>query len=394
MQLSQKANLLTPSPTLKMAALANELKAQGNPVINLTVGEPDWFSFEAAKQGGHQAIDQNITKYTPASGLPQLKKKVAQLVTSEFNVSYTANEIAIGSGAKFLIYAAFQMLLDAQDEVIIPSPYWVSYPAMVDLSSGRSKILTTTAESNFKVTAEQLEQAITPQTKLLVLCSPNNPTGVCYTAHELKLLADVLLKYPQVLILSDDIYNRLLLSDEVVAPHLLHVCPELKPRLISINGGSKSFAMTGWRIGWIAGPSHLISKVGDYLSQTTSNASSISQMALLSVLDNFESELATARKTLQERQLLIEKLLNQAKIKFAPPQGAFYYFLDIRPYLNSTRPHSLAFAEQLLSQFFVATVAGSDFGAEGWLRISFASSNADLTEGLNRLIQYINQSPT
>lgn len=391
MQLSQKAKLLTPSPTLKMAAFANELKAQGKPVINLTVGEPDWFSFEAAKKGGHQAIDQNITKYTPASGLPQLKQKVAQLVTSEFNVPYAANEIAIGSGAKFLIYAAFQMLLDEQDEVIIPSPYWVSYPAMVELSSGRSKILTTTADSNFKVTPEQLEKAITPNTKLLILCSPNNPTGICYTAHELKLLADVLLKHPQVLILSDDIYNRLLLSEEVVAPHLLHVCPELKSRLISINGASKSFAMTGWRVGWVAAPAHLISKIGDYLSQTTSNACSISQMALLAVLDNFESELATARQTLKERKILIENLLHQSGINFAPPQGAFYYFLDIRPYLNAQRPHSLAFAEQLLSQHFVASVAGSDFGAEGWLRISFASSNADLTEGLSRLVKFINQ---
>ena len=393
MKLSLKAHKLSPSPTLKMAALANELKAQGRPVINLTVGEPDWFTFDAAKKGGVAAIQENFTKYTPAAGLPALREKVAQHISQEFKVDYSASSIVIGSGAKFLIYTAFQMLLDAEDEVLIPSPYWVSYPTMVDMAQGRYRIIETTPEQGFKLTAETLKAAIQPQSKILVLCSPNNPTGLSYTREELVALVDVLKEHPQLIVLSDDIYNRLTLTDDNVAPHLLHVAPELKERLISIGGASKSFAMTGWRIGWMAGPEIFTKKAADYLSQTTSNASSISQKALLAVLGNFENELIRAKTTLKNRQIEMDQWLRQYHIPFFKPTGAFYYFIDIRSFLNKKRPDSLAFCQQLLESYFVATVAGSDFGAEGWLRISFASSTPELEEGLRRMDLFIRNQP-
>lgn len=395
MLLSKRASILVPSPTLKMSARAGELKSQGHPVINLTVGEPDWETFAAAKTAGKLAIDNNFTRYTPASGTPDLKAKVAAFISEEFKVSFKSENIAIGPGAKFLLYSTFQMLLDEGDEVLIPSPFWVSYPTMIDLCQAKAKIISTKKETRFKVTPDQIKEAITNKTKALLLCSPNNPSGVAYTKDELKAIANVLLQYPKLIIISDDIYNRLYFGEEAVAPHLLHVCPELKDRLITVGGASKSFAMTGWRIGWMGAPKELIKKVSDYLSQTTSNPSSISQKALLSVLDNFDQELSNSKKTLIARSLELDKSLNEYGIPFLKPDGAFYYFIDISSAFGKKANEgkliqsSLDFAEALLNQKFVATVAGSDFGTEGWVRISFAVSPADLKEGVTRIHDFL-----
>lgn len=395
MPLSKRAQLLQPSPTLRMSARANELKAQGHNVINLTVGEPDWNTFESAKRHGLLAIENNITRYTPAAGTPALRSKLALFLSEELRTEFKSGNIAVGPGAKFLLYASFQMLLNQEDEVLLPAPYWVSYPTMIELCGAKTVVVSTTAESHFKPEVSQLESLVTPKTKLLVLCSPNNPTGTAFTQSELGALASFLQRHPQIYLISDDIYNRLYFEGPGLAPHILHFAPELKDRVICIGGASKSFAMTGWRIGWMAAPQSITEKVADYLSQTTSNPSSISQQALLGVLEDFQGELKNSLDQLKQKRELVKQLLTQHKIEFVEPDGAFYFFIKVTQAFDKSTAtgekieNSLQFAESLLNTQFVATVAGSDFGTEGWLRISFASSNSNLTDGINRIGQFI-----
>ena len=289
--LSKKAQSLKPSPTLALAAKAKELQAQGKDMISLTVGEPDWPTFKVAAEAGLLAIQNGLTKYTAANGILELRKAVAEETSRLLGIQFQAKEVVIGSGAKFLIYGTLAMLLDSEDEVLIPSPYWVSYPTMTELAGGKPKIIDCGKSDNFKLTPQTFRKAVTKKTKVLILCSPSNPTGLMYTRKELGALAEVLNENPQIFILSDDIYNRLIFGDEKVAPHLLHVAPQLKDRLIVINGASKSYSMTGWRLGWALGPEKLISALGDFVSQTTSNASSIAQYAALEALTNGEPEL-------------------------------------------------------------------------------------------------------
>jgi aspartate aminotransferase len=395
MNFSNKAALLKPSPTLKMSALAQELKTKGHDVINLTVGEPDWNTFKSAKAHGLLAIGHNVTRYTPASGTTPLKTRLAQHLSQELGIPCTNKEIAVGPGAKFLIYSTFQMLLNPGDEVLLPSPYWVSYPTMIELSGGTPRIVETQASNQFKPTIKELQSAVTDKTKLLVLCSPNNPTGTALNRDELKELGEFLKDHPHITLLSDDIYNRLYFheteSGESLAPHILHLYPELKDRVVCVGGASKSFAMTGWRIGWIRADSQLIGKVSDYLSQTTSNPCSISQEALLGVLDDYQEELHQSLTQLKEKSQLVKTFLTHNRIEFVNPDGAFYFFISLKPWLNQVTSSgqkivtSLDFSEYLLHHYFVATVAGSDFGAEGWLRLSFANTNQNLTEGLKRI---------
>jgi len=397
MNLSKRAHLLQPSPTLKMSARANDLKAKGLNVINLTVGEPDWNTFESAKSHGILAIQNNVTRYTPAAGSPALRSKLALFVSEELLCEYKAENIAVGPGAKFLIYAAFQMLLNEGDEVLLPAPYWVSYPSMIELSQGKTIVIPTEPETQFKPSSSQLEKAVTSKTKLLVLCSPNNPTGTALNKEEILGVINFLKKYPQITLISDDIYNRLFFGNQTIAPHVLHFAPELRNRVICIGGASKSFAMTGWRVGWMAGPKEFTSKISDYLSQTTSNPSSISQQALLGVLDDFQGELQGSLAQLKQKKSLVEQLLTEYSIKYVAPNGAFYFFIQVSSCFGKRLPsgekieNSLQFAENLLSAKYVATVAGSDFGTEGWLRLSFASSDKALEDGVKRIAAFIGE---
>jgi aspartate aminotransferase len=380
-----------------MSARANELKANGHDVINLTVGEPDWNTFESAKFHGILAIQNNITRYTPASGTPALRSKLALFLTDELKTEFKSDNIAVGPGAKFLIYAAFQMLLNPNDEVLLPAPYWVSYPTMIELCGAKTIVIPTIFENQFKPLVTQLEAAVTEKTRLLVLCSPNNPTGTALNSSEIQEIVKFLMRHPHIMVLSDDIYNRLYFGEQTVAPHILHYAPELKDRVICIGGASKSFAMTGWRIGWLAAPKELTAKIADYLSQTTSNPSSISQQALLGVLGNFQAELSSSLQQLKEKKIWVANKLNNLKISFVNPDGAFYFFIKISDTFGKVTPNgqkiknSLDFAEQLLNTKYVATVAGSDFGTEGWIRISFACSNHLLEDGLNRIASFIKE---
>ncbi|MBY0452068.1 MAG: aminotransferase class I/II-fold pyridoxal phosphate-dependent enzyme, partial [Bdellovibrionaceae bacterium] len=267
--LSKRAQNLKPSPTLFLVAKANELKAQGHDIISLTVGEPDWPTYPAAAEAGIEAIRKGVTKYTAASGTPELRKAIVAATERDIGQTYAINEVAVTSGAKYAIFAALQVLCDTNDEVIIHSPYWVSYPVMVELAGGTPKLVTCTEETNFKITPELLKNAITPNTKAFLFCSPSNPTGFVYTKEELKALADVIKQHPRIVVITDDMYNRLMFDGSRCAPHILQVAPELKDRTVVINGGSKAYSMTGWRIGWAMGPKNVIASLGDFASQST-----------------------------------------------------------------------------------------------------------------------------
>ncbi|MCE3009248.1 MAG: pyridoxal phosphate-dependent aminotransferase [Proteobacteria bacterium] len=397
MKLSLRAQSLKPSPTLALASKAKELQAQGKDVISLTVGEPDWDTFVPGKEAGIKAIQAGFTKYTAAAGIPELRARVAQMTTEQLGVTYQPNQIVVGAGAKFMIYSSLQLILNPGDEVLVPTPYWVSYPTMVELAGGVAKIVETSAANNFKLQPQDLESTVTPRTRALILCSPSNPTGILYSTEELRALAKALLKYPELWILSDDIYNRLLWTGDRIAPHLLHVAPELQSRMIAINGASKAYAMTGWRVGWSATPTVLAQALSDFMSQTTSNVSSISQKAALASIEKCEPEILKIQTELESRYRFCEAELSKLTyFRLVRSQGAFYLWVDIRSLLGKTlKGRSLQtskdLAEVLLQDFLVATVPGAEFGSEGYLRLSFAASRSELSKAFQRFKDFESQ---
>lgn len=395
--LSKKISQLKPSPTLALAAKAKALKAEGHDVISLTVGEPDWPSYDSAKQAGIDAINDNKTTYTPASGIPQLKKAVAKLIGSQLNLEYQPQEVTIGSGAKFILYTAFYALLDAGEEVIIPSPYWVSYPTMVELAGGVPKVVHCGEENSFKLTAAQLKSAITPETKILLLNSPSNPTGSEYTKAELKEICSVIEENPQLVVVSDDIYNQLSFNETGLSPHVLHLSPGLKERVISVNGMSKAYSMTGWRMGWAVGPEAVIKAMASFQSQTTGAPSSISQWASLAAIEKGVADVKQSLVALKERRhFFLESIEQVPMVKPFAPQGAFYLWLNVQEWLGkSYKSQKLKdtrdVAQSLLDDLKLAVVPGIEFGMDGFLRLSFAASQKDLQEAIERMKTFAGQ---
>lgn len=390
--ISNRAKLLKPSPTLAMANRARELQASGKDVISLTVGEPDWPTLSCAVKAGIQAIEAGFTKYTAASGIPEFRKALRPWIQEETGIDYPENQIAVGSGAKFVIAAALQMLVDPGDEVLIPAPYWVSYPVMAELAGGVPRIIECGEADGFKLTPAALKAAITPKSKVLILCSPSNPTGIAYSEAELKALAAVLKEFPSLTVISDDIYNRLMLEGAPIAPHLLKVAPELKDRTLVVNGASKAFSMTGWRIGWVAGPIEVLKPLADFFSQTTSNPTSISQKAAMAAVLNGRSEIEASVTELRKRyQSGLKALASVPGLKTVPAQGAFYFWVDVRAWFGKTGAAGRALkgskdvAEALLDQALIATVPGAEFGTEGFLRLSFAVEESRMLEAARRM---------
>lgn len=390
--ISKRAQLLKPSPTLAMANRARELQASGKDVISLTVGEPDWPTLPSAAKAGIQAIESGFTKYTAASGMPELRKALRPWIQEETGIDYPEAQIAVGSGAKFVIAAALQMLVDPGDEVLIPSPYWVSYPVMAELAGGVPRIIECGEGEGFKLTPARLQAAVTPKSKVLILCSPSNPTGIAYTEGELKALAAVLKEFPRLVIISDDIYNRLMLDASPVAPHLLKAAPELQDRTLVVNGASKAFSMTGWRIGWVAGPAQVLKPLADFFSQTTSNPTSISQKAALAAVLNGRAEIAASVVELRKRyESGLRALADVPGLRVIPAQGAFYFWVDVRGWFGKIDPGGRSLrgskdvAEALLDQALLATIPGAEFGTEGYLRLSFAIEEARFREAAGRL---------
>ena len=390
--LSERAKSLKPSPTLAMAAKAKDMAAKGFDVVSLTVGEPDWPMYPVAMEAAKLALDQGFTKYTAVQGIPEVRTAIVNLTKMQIGVQYELNEVTIGAGAKFILFAALQMLVSPGDEVIIPSPYWVSYPVMAELANGKVKIIDCDHTVGFKLTPELLEKNVTAKSKVLILNSPSNPTGLFYSKEELRKLAVVIKKHRNLVVLSDDIYNQLVFKEESVAPHILTVAPELKDQVVVINGASKSYAMTGLRLGWALGPKVLIDAMTDYMSQSTSNVNSITQKAVVAAIEKGQGNVAESVQMLkQKKAFIVRQLADLNGFKVAEPEGAFYLWADVSGWMNRKTKdghqfkNSKELAEYLLETKHLAVVPGVEFGCENYLRISFATSQKNLEKAVQRL---------
>ena len=389
--LSATLDRVKPSPTIAISTKAAELKAAGEDIISLGAGEPDFDTPQNIKDAAKAAIDAGKTKYTAPDGIPELKAAVCAKFERENDLDYIPSQITIGTGGKQVLYNALMATLNPGDEVVIPAPYWVSYPDMVLLAGGEPVIAETSIQTGFKMTADQLEAAITDKTKWLIFNSPSNPTGAGYSWDELKELTDVLLRHPHVWILTDDMYEHLAFGDfKFCTP--AQVEPKLYDRTLTMNGVSKSYAMTGWRIGYAGGPEELIKAMRKVQSQSTSNPSSISQYAALEALNGPQDFLAPNAKLFERRRDLVVGMLNAADgISCPTPDGAFYVYPSIADLIGKTAPNGVQinndeiFATQLLETKGVAVVFGAAFGLSPNFRISYATSDEALTEACTRI---------
>lgn len=388
-QLSDRVNAIQPSPTLAVSQKAAELKAAGHDVIGLGVGEPDFDTPEFVKVAAKAAIDAGHTKYTAVDGIPQLKQAVINKFKRDNGLNYELSEILISAGGKHSIFNLLSAWLNPGDEVLIPAPYWVSYPDMSLLVGAVPKFIEAGIEQRYKITASQLDQAITDKTRLLFLNSPSNPTGTAYTKAELEALADVLRKHPQVLIATDDMYEHILWSDESFH-NIAMVAPDLKDRIVVLSGVSKAYAMTGWRIGYAAGPKPLIAAMKKIQSQSTSNPASISQYAALAALEGDQSIMTTMVSAFKERHDYLVDALNKIPgMKCIAGDGTFYTFANIDSLINAKGASSdVELCEMLLNEAKVALVPGSAFGAPGHCRFSFACSLDTLKEAVRRISEF------
>ncbi len=391
MELSQRVRNIKPSPTLAISARASQLKAEGKDIVNLGVGEPDFDTPQHIKDAAVAAIARGFTKYTAVGGTPSLKQAVAGKFKRDNGLDYAANQILVSCGGKQSFYNLCQAFIGPGDEVIIPAPYWVSYPDIVILADGKPVIVEAGIAQGFKISPAQLEAAITPHTKMLVINSPSNPTGAVYTLAELAALGEVLRKHPQVLIASDDMYEHIRLNDQPFA-NILNACPDLYDRTMVLNGVSKAYAMTGWRIGYCAGPMAIIGAMDNIQSQSTSNPTSISQVAAEAALNGDQACVQPMLTAFKERHRFVVEGLNKIPgLKCVDSGGAFYAFPDAGAaitHLHATgkiaEPNDLALTSYLLDHG-VAVVPGSAFGAEGCIRLSFATSMENLKLAIERI---------
>ena len=392
LKLSRRVQAIKESPTLAVTARAARLKAEGRDIIGLGAGEPDFDTPQHIKDAAKQAIDNGFTKYTPVAGIPSLKKAVVAKFKRDNALEYTEKEVIVGVGGKQCIFNLALAVLNPGDEVIIPAPYWVSYADIALVAEARPVIIQCGIEQDFKLKPEQLATAITPKTKLFIINSPSNPTGSVYTLKELQALADVLKQYPQILVATDDIYEHVNLTGAKFY-NILNAGPELKSRTIVLNGVSKAYSMTGWRIGYAAGPAHIIKAMEILQSQSTSNPTSISQVAAQTALDGPQQCIEPMVAAFRERHAFVVKRFNEIPgLKCIEAGGAFYAFPDARIAIANlhkagkiSEATDLALSEYLLESVGVAVVPGSAFGTEGYFRISFATSMDNLKNALDRI---------
>ncbi|MGJ8620755.1 MAG: pyridoxal phosphate-dependent aminotransferase [Methylophilaceae bacterium] len=395
--LSTRVLSIKESPTLAITAKAGKYKAEGRPIIGLAAGEPDFDTPQHIKDAAKVAIDAGFTKYTPVTGIPGLKKAIANKFKQDNALDYEVDEVIVGVGGKQTIFNLCLAVLNKGDEVIVPAPYWVSYADIALVAEATPVIIECGIEQGFKLKPEQLEAAINPKTKLLMLNSPSNPTGAVYSLNELKALGEVLLKYPHVLVATDDMYEHVNLTGDQFY-NILNATPALKDRCIVLNGVSKAYSMTGWRIGYAAGPAAIIKAMGILQSQSTSNPTSISQVAAQAALEGSQACITPMVDAFKERHEYVVKRFNAMPgLSCLKAGGAFYAFPDARVAINSlqkagkiTEATDMAFAEYLLEQFDVAVVPGSAFGAEGYFRVSFATSMENLQTALDRIEKALN----
>ena len=384
--ISNSLKKIKPSPTIAVTQKARELRAAGKDVIGLGAGEPDFDTPDNVKRAAIKAIKDGDTKYTAVDGTPSLKKAIVNKFKRENNLKFTADQITVGTGGKQVLYNAFMATLNKGDEVIIPAPFWVSYPDMVLLAGGKPKIVKCGEADGFKLTPPLLRKAITKKTKWLILNSPSNPTGAGYSKKEINDLAKVLVKYKNVHILSDDIYEHI--SYDKFKFYTMAQVSKLKDRTLTMNGVSKSYAMTGWRIGYAAGPKDIIKAIGKIQSQSTSNPSSISQAAAVEALNGNQSFIKKRSKAFKERRNFVVKSLNAIEgISCLTPNGAFYVFPSCKGLLNKKTglKTDTDFVQKLLEKSNVAVVQGSAFGLDGYFRISYATSMKNLQKAMSRI---------
>jgi aspartate aminotransferase len=390
--LSHRVQAIKESPTLAITAKAARYKSEGRDIIGLAAGEPDFDTPQHIKDAAKKAIDAGFTKYTPVSGIPGLKKAIVNKFKTENGFDYTVNEVIVGVGGKQTIFNLCLAVLNKGDEVIVPAPYWVSYADIAMVAEATPVIIDCGIEQGFKLLPAQLEAAITPKTKLVMFNSPSNPTGAVYTLDELKALGEVLLKHPHVLVATDDMYEHVNLSGAKFH-NILNAAPALKNRCIVLNGVSKAYSMTGWRIGYAAGPAYIIKAMEILQSQSTSNPTSISQVAAQAALEGDQGCITPMVTAFRERHEYVVNRFNQMRgLKCIKAGGAFYAFPDARVAIGNlhkagkiNEATDMALAEYLLEEFGVAVVPGSAFGAEGYFRISFATSMSNLQNALDRI---------
>ena len=388
MQVSDRLASLSPSATLAMSQKSGELKAQGVDVINLSVGEPDFNTPDHIKEAAKQAIDENYSRYSPVAGYPALRNAIVAKLKNENGLDYTANQISCANGAKQSVCNTILALINAGDEVIIPAPFWVSYPEMVKLAEGKPVIVPAGIEQDFKITPAQLEAAITPKTKALILCSPSNPTGSVYGAEELAGLAEVLKKYPEIIVIADEIYEHI---NYIGKHHSIATIEGMKERTVIVNGVSKAYAMTGWRIGFIAGPEWIVKAVNKLQGQYTSGPCSVSQKAAEAAYTGTQEPVETMRQAFERRRDLIVKLAKEVPgFEVNKPEGAFYLFPKCSYYFgksdgNRTIQTADDLAMHLLEVGHVACVGGTSFGAPECIRMSYATSDENIVEAIRRI---------
>ena len=392
MSLSTRVQAIKPSPTLAVTARAAKLKAEGKDIIGLGAGEPDFDTPQHIKDAAIAAINKGFTKYTAVGGTPGLKQAVIAKFKRDNGLDYNAKQILVSCGGKQSFFNLALAVINPGDEVIIPAPYWVSYPDIVIIAEGRPVIVQAGIEQGFKMTPAQLTAAITPKTRMVVINSPSNPSGAVYTLEDLKALGDVLRKHPNILIATDDMYEHIALTDEKFV-NILNACPDLYARTMVLNGVSKAYAMTGWRIGYAAGPEHIITAMENVQSQSTSNPTSISQVAAEAALNGNQDCLAPMIQAFRERHVFVVNELNKiAGVKCLMAGGAFYAFPDVREAIGALHRRGtinaatdIALSEYLLVNAGVAVVPGSAFGSEGYIRLSFATSMDNLKSALERI---------
>ena len=390
--LSQRVLRMAESETLKMSQMARELKAKGHEVINLSIGEPDFDTPDAIKQVAKDALDAGFTKYTPVPGIPELREAISKKFKEENNLDYKASQIVVSNGAKQTLANIFLSLLDQDDEVIVLAPYWVSYSEIIKLAEGKTVLLKAGIESDFKVSAEDIEKAITPKTKALLFSSPCNPTGSVYLESELKAIAEVISKHPGIIIVADEIYEYINFTGKHIS---IGSFPEVKDQTVTVNGFSKGYAMTGWRLGYMGGPQWLSDACNKVQGQITSGANSFSQKAATFALQTKLPETELMKTAFLKRRDMVLQLLQEIPgVKVNLPLGAFYIFPDISAYFGKKSDkmeinNATDFCDYILQEAFVAVVSGAAFGADECFRISYAASEAELKEAVARMARVL-----
>ncbi len=396
MKIAKRMQGLKSSLGFELLKIGKTLKAQGEDVVSLAIGELQWNTYKPIRQAAQKAIDEGYTKYSPSAGREPLRKKLSEQASQQFKLPLDYENIFIGNGCKYVLFGAFQSLCNKGDEVILPAPYWMSYPPLIKLSGAKVKVVPAKEKNYFKITAKELRENLSEKTKIFLLNSPNNPTSAIYSEEELKTLGEVLKDFPHVVIMCDAIYDRIVFSGKT-APHMLAVCPELQDRILAFNGASKSHLMTGWRLGWLVGPKEFIKTISTFQSQSIGCANSISQKAFEDAFEICEENLKNMIKKLRYiRDLLTEGLKNIPDLKIFPSEGAFYLWVGVKSFLGKkykgkSLNSSQDIMEQLLTEKKLLCICGEEFGMPGHLRLSYVAEEKDIKKAVNRLQDFFSE---